>query len=691
MKKTPVLPFPAALFALIAAQAVFATAYVGHERTIYFWDHAMYFGMAKSFYETWTQDAGAAWTALQNSFGENYNYIFTLPALLTFSVFGVSRSVFILTNFFVFFVAYECALGLFLARAIGIPKQTAFILSFVTSSLIPPLWLPLLEGYPDNGAAACITLAAALGWAGPFADKFVKRAIGVGLSLAGAVILRRHFAYPAEALLLTLGCLTLWDIIRTTENRWRLFLRATVYYGICGIALAGLLGIIAPAFIMNALTIDYNALYQSYRRPPELFLAFILGGFGSGLLLAACGGFVFLARLKETGKRAGIFVSLFLLFWFLLWSIGPDQMGHHYMLHCLPLAISAGLAGWYVFYTNRPDPVKNGVSVGLLLLLTANSAWALWLSPTGVWPNDNGQPGLMSAARPPVVRSDLDQWAKLTDYLARTTKPDDRIMVVGSSFVFNQDIFHTLYMDNPASAGMMFRFPKSPEIDHEEPAPLDVFASSTVYIVPTPTQYHLDPSGQRVVTAAAKEFPPPPERENLFTLDDTVFHLENGTVAKIWRRKVWTPASLRPALAQIRWDAAADPQFNQDWVAIGMPLRTQIFSTPEKVSFVSGLFDPMHPAMKLFFDRPLASGDGRLAFVVTGNCPEPKFHLSIVTADGHEESSKKFAPVVVPGELFQPFSVADMPDGDHFLELSVAVPAAAFCHAELRDLRVEKN
>src|SRR5581483_4855923 len=96
----------------------------------------------------------------------NYNLIFALPSLISFSLFGVSRVVFIVTDFFAFFLLYEIAVAGLLRRAIGIGWGKALAISLVTASLIPPLWLPLLEGYPDNGAAACLLFAATIGWAG---------------------------------------------------------------------------------------------------------------------------------------------------------------------------------------------------------------------------------------------------------------------------------------------------------------------------------------------------------------------------------------------------------------------------------------------------------------------------------------------------------------------------------------------
>ena len=128
------------------------------------------------------------------------------------------------------------------------------------------------------------------------------------------------------------------------------------------------------------------------------------------------------------------------------------------------------------------------------------------------------------------------------------------------------------------------RFPKNPQIDHEEPAPFDAFAGSTVYIVPTPPQYHLDPAGQRVITAAANQFPPPPSRVSMFHADKELFHLADGATVTVWRRDPWTPDALHAALADIRRDGPQDANFNQGWAFIELPLRQRIVTDANGIS-----------------------------------------------------------------------------------------------------------
>jgi hypothetical protein len=326
---------------------------------------------------------------------------------------------------------------------------------------------------------------------------------------------------------------------------------------------------------------------------------------------------------------------------------------------------------------------------GLLFLgLAANSAWALGLSPAGAWPNDNGTPGLLSAARPPVVRPDYDEWLRLADYLRRPTKPDDRIMMVGSSFVFNQDLLRAVYTDILGTPDMVLHFARAGEIDHEEPAPFDAFASADIYLVPMPPQYHLDPAGQRVVTAAANRFPPPPDRAALFHTDNDVFHMADGVTVKVWRRGAWTPALLHETLAEIRRDGPQDTNTMQDWAAITLPLRAQIRTDVQHLTSVEGLLAPEFSGLRLFFDMPLAAGPNRVGFVFNSDCSDPKFHLDLLDAAGHTIVKKDFAPVLVPGELFQPFEVPEKA-GDYYLQLGVSAEPTGLCRIQLHDLRFD--
>lgn len=679
-------PYLVATGALLLLQLLFVVAYVGHEHTIYFWDHAMYYEMAQSAAMAFHNGWGTGFNELQLSLEQNYNQLFTLPSVLTFSWFGDSRLTFILTNFFCFFLTYEISAAFVLRQVFTLNWATALCASLVTAALIPPLWLPLLEGYPDNGGAALITFAIALALG---QSRSWRTAIGLGLLLSASILLRRHFAYPALALLGTMGLfnlITLWQLPK--KERLTFFRKMFLFFATCGVALLGSLYLIAPDFTERMLGIDYTELYQSYKKPAFTFIAFAVSGLGACLLLAALAGGWISARQDKKLAQKLVFIGVLGLVWLVIWCAGSSMAGHHYILHIIPLLVSVGLVGLWAGlekFTARAKEI--GIAVSLLLAL--NSAYALWFSGNGVQPNSNGMAGLFSAPRPPVMRDDYDELVRLAKHLGDTTNNEDRIFIVGSSFVLNQDLMrrvftHVLHDYNPA-----MRFIFGPEIDGEQKPPLDTFASATVYVVPTPAQYHLDPAGQTVVTASAKQFPPSASHAGLFKMDTESFKLTDNVTINIWRREGWTPALLRSTLTSIRTIA---PGSQQDWVMIEAPRGQVIRTEDEDDGYTSAMavLDDARPGFEMFFDMPVPGGSYRLGMDVVSHCQNPQFTLTTTNADGKVLWQKQFAPAVTPGSVFQEFST---PKGvESFVRLAAeAIPAShSTCNLVLQNLRIEE-
>lgn len=680
--------------ALILSQALFVAAYVRHEHTVYFWDHAMYFGLARGGFAAFAHGWGEGFAYFYSSLANDYNLIFALPSFAAFALFGVSRLVFILTNFLVFFVAYEMAVAFVLWRGLRLSPARAVFISIIICSLIPPLWVPLLEGYPDAGAAASIVFAFGLALTETFAFQIARRALIFGAFLALAILLRRHYVYPALALLIASGLIGLFCILREKKapQRWRQLAHLIGFYALTGVVMAALLAAVAPEFLQRALTIDYTGFYASYKKPALAFLRFAMAGFGFLLAGTAAFGLLLLAREGGRGKKLVLFAGLFTALDLILWCAGPDEMGHHYILHVLPLLTALGLAGWVFGKWPKAGAPKYLLAGSLALALLANSAFALWFGPGGLMPNDNGAPSFASSPRPPAIRPDYDELLRLAKYLGLTTLPHDRILAIGSSFIFNQDILSNIYTDILDADEMPFRFLQAPEVDRIQAPPLNVFAEADVYVVPGAPQYHLGPQGQHVVTAAADQFPPPASRTDLFSPDDQIFHLMNGVDVKVWRRKNWTPEKLHAALQDIRRDAGESGLFPQNWVTLMTPLRAQIVSDGQNFTLAGGIFDQDHKELGLFFDYPLSSGQYRLGFtaLTDSNCKAPHFRVRAMTGTGATVIDKSFDPQLAPAETFQFAALPDHAGENYFLRLDLALEPLQTCRAVIKDLRVEK-
>jgi hypothetical protein len=687
-------PAPLASYALLAAlvlfQAFFVAAYVGHEREIYAWDHIMYYNMARQDFQLFGARFSNGWASFRDSFTGNYNHIFALPSFLSFFLFGMSRTVFLLTNFFVFFIAYEAGFAFLLRRLFQFSWRGAFGLSFLGAFLVPPLWLSLLEGYPDIGAAACILFAFTFAFAASEKQDW-RTALLMGAFLASAILLRRHFVYPALALVVTTALFMAEKMRRGFS--WRAsskdIRRVFLFFAIVGATVLAALALIEPDFLKSSLTIDYTRLYVAYKRPPFFLLHFIASIFGIGLITLAVSGLVLLGRQKGERRKRAVFVGCFTIIWLIIWCVGPSEAAHHYMLHALPLLVLSGLLGWFLFLVEKPGPKKIALAAIVFVFLLINSGRALWFSPVTMWPQDDYPVSLFSAPRPPVRRPDYDEWLRLAAYLQKTTTPKDHIEVIGSSIAFSLGVLYGVYEDIFGATEMYPRLMEVPEIDHVGTPPLNVFTVSDVYVVATPTQYHLDPSGQKVVTSVALQFPPPPSRASLFALDPEIFHMVDGITVRIWRRtKDWPPGKLHEALSEIRRAAQADRRFNLDWITEDMPLSTEAGTAGDRTD-TNTLFSPTQPLLGLFFDYPLAAGSYVLTFgAVNYYCPQPQFRLLPMTGDGRLLPSPDFAPLSVSGETSEAFTLPPS-TGNYFVKLEVQPSRPVLCQLSLRSLRVE--
>jgi len=138
------------------------------------------------------------------------------------------------------------------------------------------------------------------------------------------------------------------------------------------------------------------------------------------------------------------------------------------------------------------------------------------------------------------------------------------------------------------------RIISAPEIDGPDQSPADAFASATIYVVPRNAQYHLDPSGQKVVTGLWSSLIKMREESTFFERLQNKYKLGDQTI-EIWRRKPWTPDKLLRGLYLI----GEEVQYMRPWVATqsGDGIRiiqnlqdTQILARPGSVQKAVSLF-----------------------------------------------------------------------------------------------------
>jgi len=675
------LPLPAALV-LFALQFGFVAAYLAQEQAIQFWDYAMYANMAKEWFLQGNPDQLLA--SFLQSFAYKYNFLYAVPSYFSFSAFGATRDVFIKTNFTVFFIAQQIAFACVLYRLYPLSKTKSLLWAAALSILVPFFWYPLLQGYPDNGAGAFLTFALAVALGN---RKSWWSALSIGVLLGLSIVFRRHFAYPALALLASIGGVELWALYKE-KTRAKAYLRPVCFGGLAGLAVLGVLLAAEPAYLKEMVTTNFQALYHSYQRDALYFTLFLLGRVGLFLSAAVAAGFFFSLKAQTKTKQNLVFVCVFTLVWFVLWIAGPSQAGDHYLIAVPPVFCIVGLAGFFLFLMNAPDKRKKIVFILSLLALMANSAYALWLAPRFPMPNEAPIPSFFSVARPPWVRKDMDSLLDLAKYLTHTTRPKDRIAIVSSSFILNQDLMHSIYTDITRRTSTARRFVFIPEIDHVQPAPLDAYTGATVYVVPEPTQYHLPPSGQKVLTAFAKQFPPPPQLATYFQPDPKIFTLADNVKVRVWRRVPWTPGALHFGLKAIRENVESPIR----WVAEKRPVafattHTKAYGAVAQFRFAAGA-----QAATLFYDQPLSAGAYRFGAEVNSQyiCQTPEITVKTKDYSGAVVYSFAGKPEKNPGVFYAPALAKGGNGGPYYLSVEISAQPMGECSVVMGNLRVEE-
>ncbi|MGE4351258.1 MAG: hypothetical protein AB7E52_03615 [Bdellovibrionales bacterium] len=671
--------FYAGLIALIVAQFLFLYVYLEAETAIQFWDYAMYANMALSWFSMPLGSFSLAF--FQNSFSQNYNLLFAIPSYVAFSLFEPSRFVFILTNFVVFFLPYQAAIGLFLKRVFEVPWSKAFFGSFLFTSLFPPAWAPLLQGYPDHAAAACFLFGLS------FFLKDKKTALSflwMGLFLGLSIVLRRHYAYPVLSSLLVISLYELHALrLASKEAVKQLFLQKLENGVVAGAALVGVVLLFEYAYVRQVLQTSYLDLYKSYEKTPGEFILVLLNRSGLLWIGLALGGYGLAYKRLGPSRSKILFVFGLFFSWLGLWTLGPGQAGDHYMITLLPLFMVTGIAAYFVL------PLKKAplVSLAILLIMIVNAGNALWLAPFPL-PSDEPTLRLLSSPRPPWIRKDKKDLLDLATYVKQTTSDKDRIAVVGSSFIFNQDLMRSLYVNELKDMAPAFRFIPTPEIDGQQEPPLDSYASANVFLVATPTQYHLAPKGQRVVSSLAKLFESGAAGE--MKKDVRTFALSRDVTVSLWRREKINPEMLHKNLGIIR-------------SVLDMPRRWIVTEQGGNFGFLKPYqngfpFILQHPPGRhrstLFLDQPLQAQKVELVadLSVQGFCTD-LMTLSKVEDGAGRLIVENHTPLYqAEGRLYIPLSVSSKGKGPLFLFFSVETGAAGQgCTVAIKQLTLEQK
>jgi hypothetical protein len=480
-----------------------------------------------------------------------------LPAPVLLALHG-GRIVYIVTSALLYLLPCAVAFGA-LAASLSTPRSRgAFWAGVGLTVAMPAFWVPTLRGYPDAGALALVATAVML-YVRDTAFRARWTAAGIGVSLAVAVLFRRHYAYPALSLLAVIGASGVLSLASRRSAPpalawWRGYsaeMSGAIRTSLWCAASMLLLG--AP-FVWHATGTDYIALYASYMVSPRKIVGWIIEAFGWIACIAAMLGYLFAWRWRTLDRKRLTLVLCIYLLTLLLWTFRVRQIGPHYVLHFVPLVALGQFALVWTVAHQVSRPVRVPIATAALVLLGLNLVHGLAPARTLPAPLDGTR--WFASSHPPLHWSDYDEVMRLVKDLRRIAGTSEPIYVASSrrlrsSTLLNadrmlEDPFRAVEDVRKVPRRNRLNVPHSPHVDSRDENPTGALMRAAYVIVATPPQYQLAPEQQRVVRAAVEAFSPGWELASDFDVLPATYTLETGGRVRVYRRV--RPSTLAVAL-----------------------------------------------------------------------------------------------------------------------------------------------
>ena len=495
------------LVLFVALNAVTAL-YVLTSRTVYVWDNAGYWTVARTLSEQWL-GRSQIFEVLKSTITLDYNYLLAFPVSLVMRLFGESRAVFLfaISNLYTLPGLWGlCALtrgkqwgGLFLA---------GFFPMFVYIGLV---------GYVD--VAAC-TLAI---WAVVVytSDRPpVCRGVFAGALLVGTFLLRRYFFFFAASF----GVAALAVKVIFQRKKWSDFLALFFSCGVCAVYFT-------PNFLLEkVLGTDYGDLYSAYdlglSSDGKLFCRY----FGLLILLTLL---VWAVRclIRGEARRESCFALLQLGVCFLAFVAVQSHGQQHLLLYLPGLAL---LAAQFVLKGTGPGRRQWGcLAAGAVVF-----AWCLVpkAQPASV-EEIRGVDVLPSFVFYGPTRGDIDQLIALADFVDGLSAQGEKTAVVlASSFTLNSETLTNLrpslnLPEPPVKTVIRYQG----TVDKRDPFNWNTLTADYL-IIGDPVQTHLGEENQQVITLFAQDVLTGTGPGSAYEALSETFCLEGGVTVRIFAR-----------------------------------------------------------------------------------------------------------------------------------------------------------
>lgn len=630
---------------------VITVLYISQEKNFHWW--VDWYSRTVRLENTWRENPAIAIDLLQRSLAEERNLLYAVPLLPFLWILGENRLAYEIGLALVYFLPFVLAMGAFAAETIPAPRQMVFWGTVLLTVLLPVGWITTFMGIPDTGGALFITLAA---WA-YVRDVRLKRwwsLPAMGLAIAIAVLLRRHFIYGGLTVLVAAALQGLLffaaEVRRSPRSAWRDLLlyscRIACIGGISGATVA----VVAWQFTYSALVNDYKALYVSWSLPFADISSFYAALYGGLFWLVVAIGFSAAMLTRAVLLPKIRFVGLCALVSLWIWLVVLRYGNVFYSLHVTPWLLIGVVAFVWTLWSRLPNKTSKPILVALGCYLVVN--FVMGLTPLGATPTSAVR-SLFALNSPPLARPDYPEVMRLMNYL-RQRAGREPVYVVGNQRlqITSSMVKMAEWMDYGQNKSIL-NILRVPQVDSRDFYPLEPLLQASYVVVPDPLSRYpgalteatvvgewLPDQEHDVVTVVADAFNQGWAIAQDFHLLPEQFVLEHGEVVRIYERS--RPTSLTTALqtlAMMQQRIEPYPGGQPDWMLLSSRLNAGwITPNPDQTYNVRAEMSdrPPNSAPPLLYLGTLAN-----TITVTGKmqffhpqCPDLRLRVSAVNSTG---------------------------------------------------------
>lgn len=490
---------PMQIAVLFAALNALTAVYVFTARTVYVWDNAGYWMVARDLSQQWL-GRSQIFTVLKSTIAMDYNYLLAWPISLVMRVFGGSRSVFL----FAISDLYTMA-GLWGLCALARQKKWG---GLSLAALFPMFIYNGVVGFVDVASCSLAIWAFVIYTSDRPA---ASRGIFTGALLVGTFLFRRYFFFFAASFgLAAFAAKLLFD-----RRDWTDFIALFCSSALCSLYFA-------PNFLLEKiLNTDYKDIYSAFQLGLSIDLKLFFRYFGVFLILLPAWGLWQLKRGRGRLSAAMVLIQLSSCFAALT---AVQSHGQQHLLLYLP-----GLA---VLAASLELSARTAWAAALV------TAWCLLPKAQPTSPMEIRHFDVLpSFVFYGPVRPDIDQLKALADYVDSLSAQEEKTaMVLASSNVISIETLKNLRpsLGLPGPEARTVLVPQG-LVDKRDGFNWDVLTVDYL-IVGDPVQADLGEEDQQVFTLLAHDVLSGTGAGSAYAPLPETFLLSDGVTVRIFQR-----------------------------------------------------------------------------------------------------------------------------------------------------------